>query len=114
MSILHRSTRKLRPFAALIAMLALMTLSLGSALGHNGAGAPATDTGFNTLSDSGVADELEDAEDVDEADEDDLDEQEDVDADEDDQDEADDEDDDDAGEAEDGDEDDEDEDEDDD
>src|SRR5689334_5043453 len=66
MSILHTSKNKLRPFAALMAMLALMTLSLGSALGHSSGPAPASNVQSQT--DGQDASETDDANSVDETD----------------------------------------------
>src|SRR6185437_9182148 len=75
MSILRKSKNKLRPFAALLAMLALMTLSLGSALAHSTAGGGAGGTvhplSITSLTHNGEVDETEvDENEADEADDD--------------------------------------------
>lgn len=77
--------RKLRSLATLIAMFALMTLSLGSALGHNSTGGTGRDsapaagvltTTVRVLTDGGDVDEASEQEDVDEANDDPTDENE--------------------------------------
>jgi hypothetical protein len=68
--------KTIRSFATLIAMFALLTLSLGSALGHNATGATEADrvlaagnttTSLPVLTDGGDVDEASEIEDVDEA-----------------------------------------------
>ena len=73
----------LRSLATLIAMFALLTLSLGSALGHNATGTTEADrvlaagnttTSLPVLTDGGDVDEASEIEDVDEANDDSTDE----------------------------------------